>query len=141
MLKEKYRNMKGTSAEFEVVYITNSKKESQYIEHIKDVPSWFVSPASELLPIDLGVYCCYCHLLSIPVVSAFWCGCWCGKFGEWRRRSSMLAFDQDGQVVRKSLELSFEDMDFPFYAGSMEEEAFSELRYLCSWWNLYEGDD
>ncbi|KAL8123450.1 hypothetical protein AgCh_011426 [Apium graveolens] len=142
MLKGRYLNMKGTSAEFEVIYITNNRKESQYIEHMKDAPSWFVSPASELLPVDLSLFCCYCHLLSVPVVSAFWCGCWCGEFGEWRRRSSMLAFDQDGQVVRKSLMVSFKDeeMDFPFYAGSMENEAFSELRHLCSWW-MYNGQD
>lgn len=132
-LKQMYLDRKGTSDEFEVIYITNGKKQFPDDEHITDVPSWFVpswfvSLASELLPINLSLYCCYCHLLSVPAVSA----CWCGS-GEWRRRSSILAFDQDGRVVRKSLLLTIITKRFPFYCGSMENEAFDELSILYNW--------
>lgn len=129
-LKERYLDMKGTSDEFEVIYITNIKKEFPYNKPNKDVPSWFLSFASDLLPIDLSLYCCYCHLLLVPADFACWCG---GGFGKWRRKSSMLAFDRDGRIVRKSINLSFEDTDFPFYAGSMEDEAFSELSNVFNW--------
>ncbi|XP_074355030.1 putative nucleoredoxin 1 [Apium graveolens] len=129
-LKERYLDMKGTSDEFEVIYITNIKKEFPFNKPNKDVPSWFLSFASDLLPIDLSLYCCYCHLLLVPGDFACWCG---GGFGKWRRKSSMLAFDHDGRIVRKSINLSFEDTDFPFSAGSMEDEAFSELRNVFLW--------
>lgn len=62
LLQESYLIMKGTSDEFEVIYITSSKNESSYHERIASMP-WFVSPASGLLPIDLSSYCCYCHHL------------------------------------------------------------------------------
>lgn len=130
-LKKKYLKVKGTSDEFEVIYITNSKKEFPYDKHIKNAPSWFVSLASELLPINLSLYCCYCHLLAVPSASAFQNGCWCGEFGEWRRRTSILVFDRGGQIVRKSLLLDFWDEDFPYCCDGLEKEAFSELRYFC----------
>ncbi|XP_074364103.1 putative nucleoredoxin 1 [Apium graveolens] len=129
MLKERYLSMKGTDDAFEVIYITNCKSESLYNKNIKDVPSWFVSPASELLPVDLSLYCCYCHMLSIPDVGA----CGCSGYREWRPTSSMLAFDRDGQIVRKSIQLSFTDMDFPFHASNMEDEAYYELSYFYNW--------
>lgn len=67
-LKQMYLDRKGTSDEFEVIYITNGKKQFPDDEHITDVPSWFVpswfvSLASELLPIDLKfVLLLFCHL-------------------------------------------------------------------------------
>ncbi|KAL8093183.1 putative nucleoredoxin 1-2 [Apium graveolens] len=128
MLRKRYFDMKGTSDEFEVIYIiTSGKKESSY-DMIIAAP-WLVSIASELLPIDLSVHCCYCHLLSAPSRSS----CSCDKHGKWRRESSMLAFDQNGTVVRKSLELSFKATKFPFYVGSMEKEAFFELNEFFGW--------
>lgn len=128
LLKESYLIMKGMSDEFEVIYITSSKNESSYDERIASMP-WFVSPASQLLPIDLSSYCCYCHHLSGP--SFLKCRC-----REWRLRSSLLAFDRDGIVVRKSIDIAFEDHNFPFYAGSMEEEAFNELNYFYQWFEM-----
>ncbi|KAK1356033.1 hypothetical protein POM88_049289 [Heracleum sosnowskyi] len=42
------------------------------------------------------------------------------------RYSSMLGFDQNGRVARKSVDLIFHDDDFPF-CGDMEQEAFYEI--------------
>lgn len=110
---------------FEVIYIANGKTDSPCYDNIVD-GSWLLSHASELLPIDLSLYCCYCHLSALPVYHL--CSC-----GEGRRNSSMLAFDLDGEVVRKSIELSFGHLDFPFYNGSMEQEAFSEISNLYNY--------
>lgn len=118
MLKERYID---ESDDFEVIYIANSKTDSPYNDHIVDAP-WLLSHVSELSPIDLSLYCCYCHLSARPV--------YCPSCGEGRRNSSMLAFDPDGRVVRKSIELSFGHFDFPFYNGSMKKEAFLEISEL-----------
>lgn len=129
MLIERYLNTKNTSDEFEVIYITNSKHESPCIELIACM-EWFVSIPSELLSIDRSLYCCYCHLKPRP---------YCLHNRSCFGGSSILAFDQDGKVVRKSLEPSFDHFDFPFYAGSMQEEAFSGLNhfYNCSDLDFY----
>ncbi|KAK1352083.1 hypothetical protein POM88_053797 [Heracleum sosnowskyi] len=53
------------------------------------------------------------------------------------RNSSMLAFDKEGRVVRKSLKLRFDDSDFPFLSDTMEQEAFRELD-RSFFWELYD---
>lgn len=126
MLKVSYFSMKGTSDEFEIIYIAKSKKEFPYNQHIIDSESWLVSLVSELLPINLKLYCCYCHLLSLPPQPCSWCG-------EGWKRSTMLGFVQNGRVVIKSAMLTFADTDFPFYADSMETEALYELDHFESW--------
>lgn len=55
--------------------------------------------------------------------------------------SSMIAFDQDGRAVRKTINPSIEDMDFPFYDGSMEEEVFSQLTERLNWENFGEREE
>lgn len=134
MLKKRYFDMKGTSDEFEVIYISSGDKKSPYKKHIADVP-WVLSFASDLSTIDLSLYCCYCHLLLASAVSTRYCG-ECGKSS--RRESSMLAFDQDGRIVRKSLELIFYCSYFPFCDGSMEEEALHELNGSYFWSDMDE---
>ncbi|KAF1001517.1 hypothetical protein AG4045_003937 [Apium graveolens] len=134
MLKKRYFDMKDTGDEFEVIYISSGDEESPYKKHIADVP-WVLSFASDLSTIDLSLYCCYCHLLLEPAISTRSCS-ECGKSS--RRESSMLAFDQDGSVVRKSLELIFYSSAFPFGAGSMEEEALDELTCSYFWGEMDE---
>lgn len=125
MLEKRYLDMKNTSDEFEVIYITNSENESPYIQNNANM-KWFVSMASELLPMDCSSYRCYCHLEAPRPYSLPRRSCRGGY-------SSILAFDQDGKIVRKSLDLSIDYIDFPFYAGSMQEEAFSGLNYFYGW--------
>lgn len=128
MLKESYNDRKGTTNEFEVIYITSGKKKSPYKKHVADVP-WFFSLASELLPIDHSLYFCYCHLLLAPAFTTHSCS----ECDRQHRASSMLAFDRDGKIFRKTLELDYYDSDFPFCDISMEEEALYELTCSYLW--------
>lgn len=122
--------MKGTSDEFEVIYITSGEKESPYKLQIADLPC-LLSLATDLLPIDLSLYLCYCHLLLAPSISFVSCDR-CARWPDRSRYSSMLGFDQYGRVVRKSSYFDFHDSYFPF-CGNMEQEAFYELNNYY-WW-------
>lgn len=129
-LKTRYarmRDMKGADDEFEVIYITSGENEAVYEDIIFDVP-WLFALESELLPVDLSLYCCYCQ-----PEPPYGCGClpdWCGN------NSALLAFDRDGRLIRKSVSLNFDETDFPFYAADMEEEALLELNDRCNWREL-----
>lgn len=122
-LEAMYLEKKDTRDEFEVIYITKCKKESRYNELIPFM-TWFVSPESELSPVDLSLYLCYCHLEE--------------RTCSHRELSSILAFDRDGRVVRKSLAVSFsfDHINFPFYAGNMQMEVYSDLNLFYGWWEL-----
>lgn len=62
----------------------------------------------------------------------------CGYDYRYYNWSTLLAFDQDGKLVRGTIFPAFENADFPFYAGSMEEETLSQLIGLYGWnyWNF-----
>lgn len=111
MLKEKYFLTKGTDDEFEVIRILVNNTESLiYKDLVGDMP-WLVSPESDL---------------KYDVVSSrFWYGL--DAYFLFILCLPILAFDQDGRVVRKTLHAELEDMKFPFFAGVMEEEMFSPL--------------
>ncbi|KAL8123451.1 hypothetical protein AgCh_011427 [Apium graveolens] len=130
MLKQSYFDMKGTSDEFEVIYIMQGETESPYKLQIADLPCFF-SLASDLLPIDLSQYHCYCHLLLARNISFHSCD-QCDRWTDRSRYSSILGFDEYGRVVRKSSYFTVRDSDFPF-CGNMEEEAFYELKCYYSW--------
>ncbi|XP_074361926.1 putative nucleoredoxin 1 isoform X2 [Apium graveolens] len=120
----------GTSDEFEVIYIMQGETESPYKLQIADLPCFF-SLASDLLPIDLSQYHCYCHLLLARNISFHSCD-QCDRWTHRSRYSSILGFDEYGRVVRKSSYFTVRDSDFPF-CGNMEEEAFYELKCYYSW--------
>lgn len=118
LLEDRYIHAKGSDDEFEVIHIVCHDNESLYNRLVTDVP-WLLHPfgyscASELFPGIFGF-----HSLAGYDCSG---GTTC-----------MIAFDQHGRVVRKTINLSVEDMDFPFYAGSMEEETFSLLTERLNW--------
>lgn len=123
-LKERYIHMKGTDDEFEVIHITKLCTDDEFggidirkllclkTEHVANLP-WFVLPLSQ----D------YDECLSILFDLSFFQSC-C---------PSLIAFDRDGRVVRKTVSPMFEDIDFPFYAGDLEKEALSQLLNAFSW--------
>ncbi|KAL6512427.1 hypothetical protein OROHE_020039 [Orobanche hederae] len=122
LLKERYLKMRDTDGEFEVIYVLHGEEKSTtYSEHIADVP-WLLSHTAELLPGSDKSYCCYAWL---P--------------GNVYKLCSVLAFDRDGRLVRKSLQPEFEDIDFPFNADGMEKEAFLQLNSFHDWdeWDRY----
>lgn len=114
-LKERYLELRGTDDEFEVIHILEEKEKG--VLPMQDLP-WLVSPASKLLPAGYDIFCDY--------------------YG-YRRVSVLLAFNQYGNVVRKTICPVLEDTDFPFYLGSMMEEALSQLIDKLQWdyWNFY----
>lgn len=115
-LKERYLESRGTDNEFEVIHILEEDKES--VLPMQDLP-WLVSRVSKLLPGGND------FLFK--------------NFGYDEHNSTLLAFNQDGNVVRKTMYPVFEDTDFPFYLGSMMEEAVSQLINMLQldYWNVY----
>lgn len=123
LLKEKYLQLKGTDEEFEVIYIPyyGCEDEFCYNEIVADL-SWFVSPLSKLFSDDSSFITYYGKLYYLY---------------EW---SFLLAFGQDGRLVRRTICPKFKHEDFPFYAGSLEDEAYHKLgRHVFSdgYWNMY----
>lgn len=123
VLKSSHARMKGTDNEFEVIYITSSE-ESLYEEIVFGLP-WLFALESELLPIDLSLYCCYCRdIESVRKCSPGWCGI----------SSTLLAFDRDGKIVSKKVHPYFSrHIDFPFCDANMEKVALSELTIHFEW--------
>lgn len=131
MLGDSYLDVKGTEDEFEVIHIRDSSCDSEF-----NLP-WGVhyfsegcSLANGLLSFVFGFYPYRSH----KAVS----GC------------SLLAFDQKGNLVRRKLCPTVEDMASPFRAGCMEKETLEQLNnvyrwylwdhYICpSWGQIYKG--
>ncbi|WOH08128.1 hypothetical protein DCAR_0727565 [Daucus carota subsp. sativus] len=115
LLKEMYLAFKGTNDEFEVIHILENEMKTMI--PIQDLP-WLVSLENELLPGGYDFHECYeeCHI-----------------------NSTFLAFDQEGKLVRRTIYPVLENTDFPFYAGSMEEETLSQLIMNFGWdyWTYY----
>ncbi|KAL6509825.1 hypothetical protein OROGR_022313 [Orobanche gracilis] len=118
MLKERYLELKGTYEEFEMIHIFEREMDDDPIVPIGDLP-WLVSRASELLPGGFDFYCC---------------------FEDEHIRSTFLAFDRDGKLVRRTIFPMINDREFPFYAGSLEEETLIQLINLFGWdyWEDYQ---
>lgn len=116
-LKERYVELRGTDDEFEVIHILEEKEKG--VLPTQDLP-WLESPASKLLPGAYDVFCVDDGII-------------------YSHHSILLAFNQDGNVVRKTIYPVLEDTDFPFYLGSMMEEALSQLINKFEWdyWNVY----
>ncbi|KAL6538187.1 hypothetical protein OROGR_012175 [Orobanche gracilis] len=110
-LKERYMKLKGTADEFEVIHIV---QESHHYEtkkhHIVNLP-WFVQPAGEAKGYECKVFNFY------------------KKYGLYNGGCSIVAFDRDGRLVRRTIYPTVEDLNFPFYAtgGGLKEEASSQL--------------
>lgn len=102
--------MKSTDDEFEVIRITNLCSK---MEHVANLP-WFV------LPLGQDYDSCV-SILFDPLLSRY------------RGCTSLIAFDRDGRVVRKTIVRTFDDKDFPFYAGDLEKEAMSQLDNVLVW--------
>lgn len=126
MLKERYLQMEGTYDEFEVIYIPCSDWEDVFCfnELVADLP-WFYSSFRELLPGGDSSSAFFTYYgISDPT--------YMGSF--------LLAFGQDGRLVRRTICPKFKHKDFPFYAGSLEDEAYCKLsRHVFGdgYWNMY----
>lgn len=110
-LKEKYTKLKGTTDEFEVIHIRGESSDNESkVDQIENLP-WFVQLAGASHGwknnlFNFYFYKCYTCYLG---------GC------------SVIAFDRDGRVVRRTTFPTVEDLYFPFYDGSLEKEALSQL--------------
>lgn len=132
ILKANYphvERMKGTDDYYEVIYITSSKEDALYEGLVWDVP-WLFALESWLLPVDLSLYCCYCQPESLhSVLRCSYPPGWCGS------NSTLLAFDQDGRLVRKSVYLDFNPINCFDYADT-EEDTLSELNNYHQWFDM-----
>ncbi|XP_074375790.1 putative nucleoredoxin 1 isoform X2 [Apium graveolens] len=116
-LTERYIQNKGTDYEFEVILISTSMtKSSFYKDLVGDMP-WLVSSANELI-LDLSSSYYWYGISTNELIEFFF---------------PILAFNPDGRVVRKTLYPKFEDVEFPFYAGGLEDEMLSQLITLSMW--------
>lgn len=109
MLKERYVRCKGTHNEFEVIQISE-KKEWVMSKHVGHLP-WVVS--------DL-----------LPVVDS-------ELFSVHNSSKSYVFFDGDGNVVRKTIWPSFENLEFPYCADGVEREAWTQLGIRIDWKSWY----
>lgn len=116
-LKERYLELRGTNDEFEVIHILEKDKDT--ILPMQDLP-WLVSHARHVLP---GGY-------------VFWEDSY---YADDYWYSALIAFNEDGNVVRRTIYPVHEDTNFPFYSGSVEEETLSQLidRFGWDYWNYY----
>lgn len=95
-MKNRYIELKGTDDEFEVIQITDEPCPKN--ELVANLP-WFVLARGQ--DYSLSKWFKYIDTL-------------------------LMAFDQNGRVVRKTIYPTFEDTNFPFYAGGIEKEALSQ---------------
>lgn len=120
LLIGRYHQTKGTDDEFEVIRIVINGGELDLgdkcclvsLQRNLAHADWIVSLASQLKQ-NVGSYI------------------WYGRpIDEFEFFLPIVAFDQDGRLVRKTMYPTFENMKFPFYAGGLEEELSSELTAL-----------
>lgn len=104
--------MKGTSNEFEVIHICK-KQVSSNGKHRATMP-WLWHP-----PLREGP--CQRKLLVRLL----------------RQGVGLLAFDGDGRVVTRTKfpRIEMNNMNFPFYAGSLEKEVVTELIDRFEWYD------
>lgn len=136
MLKEKYLQMKGTDEEFEVIHIVDKndrgnpnlktlrlmrsngfEPESFASVHIGDFPWLLVSLGNNLLPASFGTY-------------LYLDGDVCDVFPLLENPCLILAFDQDGRLVRRTFYPTLEGTNFPF--GDIEQETLKQLNELLT---------
>ena len=104
--------MKGTNEEF---YVINIRIPSPYNE--PDV-SWPVHDYGELpCPVHY-----YGEGYSLPKELEHTVLNYHYDPGHFFLRCLLIAFDRDGSIVRKTFDPTFDDTEFPFYAGGLEEE-------------------
>lgn len=89
------------------------EKDKDTILPMQDL-SWLVSHASRVLP---GGYV-FCDD---------------SYYGNYYWYSVLISFNEDGNVVRRTIYLVHEETDFPFYSGSVEEETLSQLIDRYEW--------
>lgn len=100
-LKDRYIELKGTDDEFEVIQITDEPCSKN--ELVANLP-WFVLARGEDYSLSK----------------------WFNFYLGWCTNTFLMAFDQNGRVVRKTIDPTIEDKNFPFYAGGLEKEALSQ---------------
>ncbi|KAL6541947.1 hypothetical protein OROGR_011433 [Orobanche gracilis] len=122
-LKERYMKLKGTADEFEVIHIVEETFDNETRErHLANLP-WFVQSGA--------VEGYECNLFNFYK-----------KYIGYAGGCSLVAFDRDGRLVRRTIYPTVEDLNFPFHAGGLEKEALSQLIELFEWdgWNYRKSD-
>ncbi|XP_017238131.2 probable nucleoredoxin 1 [Daucus carota subsp. sativus] len=131
-IKELYFKMKGTDEEFYVIYIRipspyNEPDVSWPVHNYGELP-WPVHYNGEgySLPKELEHTVLNYHYDP----GRFFLRCLLIAFDRFFLRCLLIAFDRDGSIVRKTFDPTFDDTEFPFYAGGLEEE----FRYQFDRW-------
>ncbi|KAL8149690.1 hypothetical protein AgCh_006635 [Apium graveolens] len=130
-MKDLYLKMKGTDDEFEVIY----KKDS--LSSIKPYGDW-IPPDYNELPWSAHYYDAGYSLPKELEQRIFDFNCSSGRKGS--RLCFLVAFERDGSLVRRTFHPTFNDVDFPFFAGGLKEEYLDQLDYYYGWlyWNYME---
>ncbi|KAL1821908.1 hypothetical protein ACET3Z_016777 [Daucus carota] len=108
-LKEIYLKMKNTENEFEVLHAPYECVAHSYAKYVGTIP-WLRHSTFRLQSKK------YAQLQRV-----------------FRGGVGLLAFDPDGRIVRKTKYPSIEEENFPFYAGSLFEEALRGLAKKFEW--------
>lgn len=112
-LKEKYIQLKDTDDKFEVIHIIDVEEynEDAYDKHNANLSlPWSVHPLvggcslAERLFHDFNIF-----------------------YDAWTGFCDLIAFDEDGNLVRIANDPVFEDTSFPFYSGGLEKEAIHQV--------------
>ncbi|KAL8102377.1 putative nucleoredoxin 1 isoform X3 [Apium graveolens] len=124
-LKDLYLKMKGTCDEFEVIYIKDSSS-TEKPDMYSFLPYYFNLPW-------LVHYYRKGYSLPKELERSFFNLYRCSDEGR-SKRSSLVAFDRDGRIVWKTYEPFFDETEFPFHAGDMEEEYMDDLNSRFHWY-------
>ncbi|KAL6583613.1 hypothetical protein OROMI_002902 [Orobanche minor] len=123
-LKERYIELKGTADEFEVIHIVEETFDNE--TNVCDVANlpWFVQPAGAAEGYECNLFNFY------------------KKYDCYNGGCSLVAFDRDGRLVRRTIYPTVEDLNFPFHAGGLEEEALPQLIEAFEWdgWNSHKSE-
>ncbi|XP_074366446.1 putative nucleoredoxin 1-1 [Apium graveolens] len=125
MLKSRYLQMKNTTNEFEVIYISYKVQGSLYKGHVAATRSLTSPPFALDSPWLTHPAFAYESDESKLLLSVF-------HFGR-----GLLAFDKDGRLLRRTIcPFETKDVDFPFHYGSLESDAVVELVIRFRWGDI-----
>ncbi|KAL1821881.1 hypothetical protein ACET3Z_016750 [Daucus carota] len=123
MLKGRYAQTWGSNDEFEVIRIIIDSKSGTVEQLDLDNSECLLSLEREHA--DMGWLVMLASDLKLNLSSSHY---WYDKSPSYFQSCfQIFAFDGNGRLVRKTMYPTFENMEFPFYAGSLEEETLAQL--------------
>lgn len=128
MMKDLYFKMKGTyDDEFEVLYIKNLSSDNRpdgpgYLDEYGELP-WPVHYYDEGYSLSKELECSFFHFNYYS------------DDGPKGFHNCLLAFDREGSIVSKTIDITFDDTEFPFYAGGLEKQFLDQLNCHLDWYS------